>query len=374
VPVHSVLLLSTRGEAVHYRKGDICLGLCQTCGFITNTTFDPQVHEYSSKYEAKQDYSATFNAFHQRLAQSLINRFDLHGKTVLEIGCGQGEFLELLCQLGGNQGIGFDPAYVTERSRITARGDITFVQDFYSEAYSHIHADLICCKMTLEHIHQTADFLNTVRKSIGDKKDVVIFFQIPNGKYVFGDVAFWDIYYEHCSYFSNSSLTHLFRQTGFQVMDFWTDYDDQYLMIEARPGIDNGGSPVVQDESPEEIASIIDAFVVEYGRKTASWRSWIQQAKENGQKIVLWGGGSKGVAFLTTLGIGLDQIEYVVDINPHKAGTFMAGTGQEIVQPDFLRQYKPDAVIVMNPIYCQEIQQNLAIMQLFPQVISILSQ
>jgi hypothetical protein len=187
-------------------------------------------------------------------------------------------------------------------------------------------------------------------------------------------VAFWDIYYEHCSYFSNSSLTHLFRQTGFQVMDFWTDYDDQYLMIEARPGIDNGGSPVVQDESPEEIASIIDAFVVEYERKTASWRSWIQQAKENGQKIVLWGGGSKGVAFLTTLGIGLDQIEYVVDINPHKAGTFMAGTGQEIVQPDFLRQYKPDAVIVMNPIYCQEIQQNLAIMQLFPQVISILSQ
>jgi SAM-dependent methyltransferase len=373
VPVHSVLLLNDREEAVNYLKGNIRLGLCQACGFITNTAFDPQAHEYSSKYEATQGYSATFNAFHQRLAQSLIDRYDLRGKTILEIGCGQGEFLELICQLGGNQGIGFDPAYVTERSRTTARDGITFVQDFYSESYTHIHADFICCKMTLEHIHQTADFINTVRKSMGDKKDAVVFFQVPNGKYVFGEVAFWDIYYEHCSYFSKPSLTHLFRSAGFQVTDLWTDYDDQYMMIEARPASANGSAPLANEENPAEVASLINSFVVEYERKTANWRNWIFQAKQEGKKIVLWGGGSKGVAFLTTLGIGLEQIEYVVDINPHKAGTYMAGTGQQIVQPDFLRRYKPDVVIVMNPIYCQEIQENLAKMQLFPQVVSLLS-
>jgi hypothetical protein len=48
-----------------------------------------------------------------------------------------------------------------------------------------------------------------------------------------------------------------------------------------------------------------------------------------------------------------------VDINPYKHGTYMAGTGQEIVGPEFLREYRPDVVIVMNPIYCNEIQQNL---------------
>jgi 2-polyprenyl-3-methyl-5-hydroxy-6-metoxy-1,4-benzoquinol methylase len=374
IPVHSVQLLETREEAVEYPKGNIDLALCHACGFITNRAFQPEVHDYSSKYEATQGYSATFNTFHQRLAQSLIDQYDLHGKTILEIGCGQGEFLELLCQLGGNQGIGFDPAYSIERTRVTAKDGITFVQDFYSEIYTNIHADFICCKMTLEHIHQTADFIRTIRQSIGSKTDTVTFFQVPNGKYVFGDTAFWDIYYEHCSYFSKSSLAHVFRHSGFQVSNLWTDYDDQYLMIEAHPvtGIVDQ-RPLPNEESAEDIAEVINGFVVEYAKKEAAWKNWIQNKKDNGQKIVLWGGGSKGVAFLTTLGIGLDQIEYVVDINPHKSGTFMAGTGQEIVQPGYLRLYRPDAVVVMNPVYWREIQENLAIMDLYPEIVPISS-
>jgi hypothetical protein len=87
------------------------------------------------------------------------------------------------------------------------------------------------------------------------------------------------------------------------------------------------------------------------------------------RKIVLWGGGSKGVAFLTTLGLSLDDVAYVVDINPIKSGTFMATTGQEIVTPDFLQIYRPDDVILMNPIYRQEIQRILEGMGLAPEVI-----
>ena len=49
------------------------------------------------------------------------------------------------------------------------------------------------------------------------------------------------------------------------------------------------------------------------------------------------------------------SIDYVVDINPHRQGNYMAKTGQEIVGPGFLREYKPDVVIVMNPIYRDEI-------------------
>ena len=64
------------------------------------------------------------------------------------------------------------------------------------------------------------------------------------------------------------------------------------------------------------------------------------------------------MAFLTTLNVR-DEIAYAVDINPHKHGTFMAGTGQEIVAPEFLREYRPDMVIVMNSIYCAEIRREL---------------
>ena len=72
VPVHSVLLHTQRQEALDYPKGDIRLGYCQSCGFVSNVAFDPSVHEYSAKYESTQGYSSTFNAFHRRLAQNLI--------------------------------------------------------------------------------------------------------------------------------------------------------------------------------------------------------------------------------------------------------------------------------------------------------------
>ncbi|MGD2049988.1 MAG: SAM-dependent methyltransferase, partial [Chloroflexota bacterium] len=100
VPVHSVLLLGTREQALNYPKGTISLAFCPHCGFISNMAFDPQVHDYSGDYESTQAYSPTFNTFHHRLATGLIDRYDLRGKEIIEIGCGQGEFLELLCELG----------------------------------------------------------------------------------------------------------------------------------------------------------------------------------------------------------------------------------------------------------------------------------
>jgi hypothetical protein len=134
VPANSVVLLTTREAALNYPKGDLSLAFCQSCGFIGNIAFDPNLLEYASGYEATQSFSPTFNAFAQRLATRLVHEYDLYGKEIIEIGCGQGEFLTMLCELGGNRGIGFDPAYVGSRAESEALERITFVKDFYSEA------------------------------------------------------------------------------------------------------------------------------------------------------------------------------------------------------------------------------------------------
>ena len=50
----------------------------------------------------------------------------------------------------------------------------------------------------------------------------------------------------------------------------------------------------------------------------------------------------------------------MVDINPHKQGKFVPGTGQAVIAPEFLRAYLPDTVLVMNPNYCSEIDKRIA--------------
>ncbi len=396
LPVHSVLLLNTREEALNYPKGNIALGFCWSCGLVSNYAFNASMHEYSGKYESSQAFSPTFNSFSNRLAESLINQYGLYNKNIIEIGCGQGEFITHLVQLGGNHGIGFDPAYEGSRSynlpeipssvvslsksregllnrehSNSCGGCVTFVSDFYGEKYRTLDTDFICCKMTLEHIQDTSNFIRTVRNSLQIGSEAVVFFQIPEFTRVLDELAFWDIYYEHCSYFSPGSLARLFHSSGFEVRDIWTDYDDQYLMIEAGPNGNGNAAHPVLDNDIEDLGSKIDNFSKNCGQKIDAWKGRLKEIGERGLKAVLWGSSSKSVAFLTTLKIPYSDIEYVVDINPHRQGSYMAGTGQKIVSPEFLLDYKPDIVIVMNPIYSEEIKTQLKSMRLEPEILTV---
>jgi hypothetical protein len=141
-------------------------------------------------------------------------------------------------------------------------------------------------------------------------------------------------------------------------------------MIAARPSEANAVSIFPQENDREELARSVALFSQNYRQKVEAWQSRLYEIDKRGGRAVLWGSGSKAVAFLTTLGIH-DEIEYAVDINPHRHGTFLAGSGQKIVAPKFLQEYKPEVVIVMNPIYRNEIQQELDKMGLQPELIMV---
>lgn len=370
VPVQSVHLIKTDEDALNYPKANMTLGFCQICGFIFNLAFDPTLLDYSDTYESTQVFSPVYNDFAHGLAARLIERYDLRNKTLLEIGCGNGEFLTLLCDLGSNQGIGFDPAYLDGRSGTAVGNPVRFIKDFYSEKYSDYHADFICCKMTLEHIPNTGDFVSTIRRAIGDRHGTIVFFQVPDVTRILRDCAFEDIYYEHCSYFSPGSLARLVRRCGFDPLDLESAYDGQYLMIEAKPTAGHPSPTLPLEGDLEELAEYVSTFRQRLQDNLLFWQERFHEISNSGQRSVLWGSGSKGVAFLTTLNVR-DEIEYVVDINPYRQGTHMAGTGQEIVSPDFLFDYNPDIVIVMNPIYRDEIEQDLAGMRLSPEILTL---
>jgi SAM-dependent methyltransferase len=366
VPVHTVLLMPTKETALNYPAGDIELAFCRACGFTWNAAFDPGLHKYSPLCEETQAFSPTFTAFHERLANHLIERYDLRGKDILEIGCGKGEFLTLLCETGGNRGLGFDPAYASARQpKCTG---VTFIEDFYSEKYAAHQADLVVCKMTLEHIHRPAELLHTVRQAIAERPGAAAFFQVPDATRILRELAFWDIYYEHCSYFSQGSLTRLFHRCGFEVTDFWTDYAGQYLMLEACAAPGGTSECHIQEEPPESLALDVAFFADKCYDNIDKWESNLEQRAKSGRKIVLWGGGSKAAAFLTTMHVR-SEVEYVVDVNPFRQGSYLAGTGQEIVAPQFLSEYAPDIVIVMNPLYRSEIELALVQLGLDPEVV-----
>ncbi len=369
VPVHSCVLVSSREEALSFPTGRIRLAFCAACGFIFNAAFDPSLLDYSQDYEETQGFSPRFMTFARELARRLIDRFDLRDKEVLEIGCGKGEFLVLLCELGPNRGTGIDPAYVPERLHTKAADRIAFIRDFYTEAYRHLQADFICCRHTLEHIPDVANFVGLIRRAIGER-GTPVFLEVPDTRRVLRELAFWDIYHEHCSYFTLGSLANLFRSSGFEVLDVATAFDDQYLLLDARPSSNGGGGRFLQEEGVAELAVEVEHFRLNHQVEMGVWAERLDQWHREGRRAIVWGSGSKGVAFLTTLGIG-DQVECVVDVNPFRNGKFMIGTGHEIVAPESLLGTRPDVIVVMNPIYLDEIRRQLDGFGLQPELVAV---
>jgi C-methyltransferase C-terminal domain/Methyltransferase domain len=371
VPAHSCLMLSSREEARAFPRGDIELGFCGGCGFIGNVKFDPALERYSAAYEETQAYSPRFLRFLDEIWDDQIARFELGpGMAALEIGCGKGEYLVGLCERSGCGGIGLDPGYRPERTSSSAVDRITFIRDFYGPKYAHLHADYVCCRHTLEHIAPVLDFVRLVRETIGDRRHVNVFFELPDMERVLRQGAFWDVYYEHCSYFTRGSLARLFRSAAFDVHRLYKAYDSQYLMLEAQPVAQRTEALLPQENDLATVTSLVARFERQVTERLQSLADELARHRDRGHRLAIWGSGSKCVSLVSSLDLGAEPVA-VVDINPHKHGKFLAGSGLEIVSPDALRSLRPEVVLVMNSIYSDEIRHDLAARSLYPELIAL---
>jgi len=358
VPVFCNVLWKNRDEAIAAPVAPINLAYCHQCGLIYNTAFDPQLMEYSPAYENSLHFSPRFQKYAEDTANRLIQQYQLRNKDIIEIGCGQGDFLAMLQRLGDNRVLGFDPSYTPERAAADPEGSaVTVIPQAYSTIHTSHPVDFICCRHVLEHIDSPADFLKSIRCAIGQRSDCVVYFEVPNALYTIKDMGIWDIIYEHCSYFTLESLTNLFLRAGFKVIQVAEQYDGQFLTIEARPATADTNSQCDYERVTPDTDSLINNFRCLYQTKVNSWQHTLSQLKKQQTRVVVWGAGSKGVTFLNALDVSWRQIEYIVDLNPRKHGRFIPGTGQQVVAPGFLKGCRHHTVIIMNPIYHAEIQQ-----------------
>ena len=369
VPTNSCLMFPTFEAARAWPRGDIELLFCEACGLIANRAARAELTEYSGRYEPTQGWSPAFRRYHRGLAERIAAAVPLAGRHVVEVGCGQGEFLHLLCGLGGATGTGFDPCLDTARGDVVeqrAEG-VRLIGDFFSAASAQaLRADLLVCKMTLEHIPAVGRFAalcaEVARRS---RPGMRVFIQVPESLRILRDIAFEDIYYEHVNYFTAASLRALFARHGFAAEQVFTDYGGQYVGLLAR----HAGEPAAPGEAGElaEQRSLCRHFAEARAARIAQWRDAVAQAG----RVVVWGSGSKGVTFLGALEAMAGRVSHVVDINPHRQGMHMAGSGHPIVGPAALHDIRPDTVIVMNRVYVEEVGASLAALGLAPRLLTL---
>jgi SAM-dependent methyltransferase len=349
-------LFDDAGAARAVPRGDIRLAFCAHCGFVFNRAFDPARVPYGEHYENSLHFSPRFQSYAEALARRLIDRYAVRGRRVVEIACGNGEFLSLLCELGDNRGIGYDPSGVLERAAPGARDRLEIRTRFFEKEDAAEPADLICCRHALEHLEEPVPFLQMIRDGLDDRADTILYFEVPNSTWILEEFDLWDLIYEHCGYFTAPSLVHAFDRAGFDVLEVGEDFDRQFLWIEARPGDGAPGAAPDLGGLPE----VVSGFARASRARVDGWRRWFGEMEDGERDVVVWGAGSKGATFVN-LFREFRCLTRVVDVNPHKEGKFLSGSGHRIVHPDRLAEGGvPDCVIVMNPIYLDEVRTLLA--------------
>ena len=361
VPASCNLLWRKKDEAINCPKGNIRLAFCSICTFVTNIALEPEKNQYGNRYDNSLFYSAHFQSFAEKLATNLVQRYDLHKKTVIEIGGGKVDFLSLLIDLGNNHGLRVDPFYteVEDKSR-KANAIAGSIPSFHSQLDGGDKADFVFSYHELEHMNYPKKFLSNLRKILGNSSKAHFFFAVPNALKAFEEGDFTDIIYEHVSYFTIPSLFYLFSSCGFDICEVTESKNEIFdsIYIDATPKIRKRSSFKLSPKSePSEIKDFVTSFAAKSTATIKEYSKRVKQILDKGKRVVIWGAGARGVTFLNILKD--PRIEYAVDINPHKQGMYVPGTGQKIVDPRFLLDHRPDYLILANRAYENEIRKIL---------------
>jgi hypothetical protein len=330
------------------------LTCCENCGHLFNRCYDEHLVDYEADYDSSQIFSPRFRRYAEELADRLITTHNLYQKDIVEIGGGRGEFLRIICDRGDNRGVNFDRSFHPEPDD-EVPANLRFIRDYYNARYSSQPADLIVCRHVLEHIWQPRSLVDTVRQAVGDRKDLVVYFEVPNGEFILREQAFWEIIYQHPSYFTKGSLARLFTMCGFQIRDIEESFGGQFLAIEATAPVANAvldRNSVSRTSTTKELGRALDAM---FSVRMANWQARLGQLQEKRKRVVAWGAGAKATTFLNVVDPAGSVISHVIDINPRKSGRFIPGSGQKIVTPNTLKELRPDVIILMNEIYRDEI-------------------
>jgi SAM-dependent methyltransferase len=351
IPVHCNVLSDSAEAAIGVPRGDLDLSFCETCGHFHNVSFEDARTRYGGSYENSLHHSAVFQRYASDLVDDLVERHDLRGRDIVEIGAGQGDFLEMLCARGGNRGTGFDPSYV---GATTASAAVELVPERYDERFAGHPADVVVCRQVLEHIADASAFVGMVRRVLGPRRDVLVVFEVPSALWTIRDGGIWDLIYEHCSYFTPQSLRYVFARSGFRVEHVDAVFGGQFLLLEAHPDEGEVAMPDPHRADLQDLTAEVARFAAAYEEQVRTWQQRFAELARRGQRVVVWGAGSKGVTFLNVADPER-VVDRAVDLNPRKHGKHIAGTGQPIVGPEQLIREPPDAVVVMNPLYRDEI-------------------
>jgi SAM-dependent methyltransferase len=329
---HDVSYLLTPEQAVHDAPIRLEVFRCSDCGHV-QLAQDPE-SSYYEDYLMTVSHSAQMRAFQQQQAEDFVARYGLAGRRVIEVGCGDGNYLSILRGLGV-EAVGIEPS--ARFREVTAAAGHRVLAGYVTAADAIPEApyDAFVTREVFEHVPDPNDFLAGVRRSLTD--DAVGLVEVPSLEQALEHRRFFDFFPDHVNYWSVSTLSRALERNGFLVDAVTRGMNGEYLQAYVRVDAGRDGT----------------ALAAAVGEVRGALRALLEGAARDGRTVAAWGSGAKGLTSLAEA--GADGIRYVIDSDPYKQGRLTPATHLPVVAPDHLDAHPVDIIILTALAYRDEV-------------------
>jgi SAM-dependent methyltransferase len=338
---------------------------CPSCHYCQLSYTVPPEKLFST-YLYTSSTAKSFRDHFEKAAIQYIDEFKLNKNSyVVDIGCNDGIALVPFKNKGINV-IGIDPAEnIVKLCR--EKGIDTIHSFFNSDAVDYIitksgKVDIVTASNVFAHSHEIKDIVKNVFKLL--KQDGVFIIEVQYLKDTIKDLTFDNIYHEHVSYWSVTSLNNFFNSFGLSIVK--VEHSDTHggsirvFIKNKTEDIDDSVQKYLNEEFEFGLTSFnrYEEFAKVIENKKQNIQKNFKALKENNIKIIGYGAPAKATTSLNYFKIDNTYIDYIVEDNTLKHNKIIPGVKIPIFSKSKIELNKPNLIVIMAWNFAKEIKEN----------------
>ena len=263
---------------------------------------------------------------------------NLTNKKYIEIGCGAGDYLEIIKKIGIKKVFGLEYSDINVAVCKTKNLEVSkgyLDNDLVIQDHQQHNYDAFGIFSFMEHWPNPSEALSILWDLLAEEAYGII--EVPNFEMIQKKGLYTEFITDHIFYFDKSSLSQLLQNNGFEITSIKTIWHDYILSVEVKK------RTRLQPNNFKESFNSLNKELTNYIRNF------------DNKNIVIWGAGHQSLAIISLSGIERD-ISYIVDSADFKQNKYTSGTNIKIESPEQLNNKKPDVVIIIAAGYSDEVR------------------